>query len=169
MIQSAILIDVEVVLDDHERVARLEQLAERREQLRDVVEMQPGGRLVEDVEQPLAAVRRQMRRDLDALRLAAGQRRRRLAEAQVAEADLVEHLQPPQHLRRAAEERQRLAHGHVEHLRDRLVLVRDLEHLRLEAPAVALLARARTRRPGTASRRALRLRPGTPRSGRPAR
>ena len=86
------------------------------EQLRDVVEVQPGRRLVEDVEQPLAAVRRQVRGDLDPLRLAARQRRRRLAEPQVAEADLVEHLQPAQHLRRAAEERQRLADGQIEHL-----------------------------------------------------
>ena len=82
-----------------------------------------------------------MRRNLDALRLAARQRRRRLAEPQITEADFVEHLQPAQHLWRAAEERQRLAHGHVEHLRDRLVLVPHLEHLRLEAAAVALLAR----------------------------
>jgi hypothetical protein len=42
------------VLDDEQRVAGLEQLAERREQLRDVVEVQAGRRLVEDVEQPLA-------------------------------------------------------------------------------------------------------------------
>mgnify|MGYP003694175915 CR=1 FL=1 len=101
-----------------ERVAGLEQLAERGEQLRDVVEMQAGRRLVEDVEQALAAVRRQVRGDLDPLRLAARERRRRLAQSQIAEADFVEHLQAPQHLRRAAEERQRLAHGHVEDLVD---------------------------------------------------
>ena len=46
---------IEVVLDHDQRVAGLEQLAERREQLRDVVEVQARGRLVEDVEQPLAA------------------------------------------------------------------------------------------------------------------
>ena len=86
-------------------------------------------------------MRRQVRRDLDPLRLAARQRRRRLAEPQVAEADLVEHLQPPQHLRRAAEEGQRLAHGQVEHLVDVAAAVLDLEHLRLEALAVALVAR----------------------------
>ena len=100
----------------------------------------PGRRLVEDVQQPLAAVRRQVRRDLDPLRLAARQRRRRLSETEVAEADLVEHLQPPQHLRRAAEEGQRLAHGEVEHLMDRSAAVAHLEHLRLEALAVALIA-----------------------------
>ena len=109
---------VEIVLDHEQAVARLQQLAERRQQLGDVVEMQPGGRLVEDVEHAVAGLRRQMRRNLDALRFAARQRRRRLAETQVAEADLVEHLQAAQHLRRAAEERQRLAHGQVEHLID---------------------------------------------------
>ena len=110
---------VEVVLDDEQRVAGFEQLPERGQQLRDVVEVQAGRRLVEDVQQPLAAVRRQVRGDLDPLRLAARQRRRRLAEPQVAEADLVEHLQPAQHLRRAAEEGQRLADREVEHLVNR--------------------------------------------------
>ena len=111
--------DVEIVLDDEQRVAGFEQLLERRQQLRDVVEVQARRRLVEDVEQPLAAVRRKVRGDLDPLRLSARQRRRRLAEAQVAEADLVEHLEPAQHFRRPAEERQRLADGQVEHLVDR--------------------------------------------------
>src|SRR2546427_4193690 len=91
--------DVEVVLDDQQRVARFEQLLECRQQLRDVVEVQSGRRLVEDVEQPLAAVRRQVRRDLDPLRLSARQRRRRLTEPQIAEADLVEHLKTTQNFR----------------------------------------------------------------------
>ena len=39
--------DVEVVLDHHQRVPRLEQLAERAQELGDVVEVQPRGRLVE--------------------------------------------------------------------------------------------------------------------------
>ena len=119
----------------------LEQFAERRQQLGDVVEVQAGGRLVQDVEQAFAAVRRQVRRNLDPLRFPARQRRRRLTEAEVAEPDLVEHLQPPQHLGRAAEERQRLAHGQVEHLVNRSPAVVHLEHLRLEALAVALIAR----------------------------
>ena len=132
--------DVEVVLDDEQRVPRLEQLAERRQQLRDVVEVQPGRRLVEDVEQAVAAVGRQVRRDLDALRLAARERGRGLAQAQVSEADLVEHLQAAQHLGRGAEEGERLAHRHVEHLVDVPPAVLHLEHLRLEPLAVALLA-----------------------------
>jgi len=91
--------DIQVVLDHHECVAGIEQLPERGEQLRDVVEVQPRGGLVQDIQQPLTAMRRQMRRDLDPLRLAAGQRGRRLAEAQIPESDLVQDLQPPQHFR----------------------------------------------------------------------
>ena len=44
---------VEVVLDDDERVARFEQLAERAHQLGDVVEVQAGGRLVEHEQRAL--------------------------------------------------------------------------------------------------------------------
>ena len=82
-----------------------------------------------------------MRGDLDPLRLSARQRRGRLAEPQVAEPDLVEHLQPAQHLRRAAEEGERFADGEIEHLVNRAAAIADFEHLRLEALAVALIAR----------------------------
>src|SRR5439155_18976219 len=119
---------VEVVLDDEQRVSRLEELLERREQLRNVVEVQPRRRLVEDVQETLAAVRRQVRRDLDPLRLAARERRRRLTEPQIAEADPLQHLHPPQHFRRAAEEGERLADGEVEHLMNRPAAIADLEH-----------------------------------------
>jgi diacylglycerol O-acyltransferase / wax synthase len=42
--------DVEVVLDHDDRVALVDQAVQHVEQLADVVEVQPGGRLVEDVE-----------------------------------------------------------------------------------------------------------------------
>src|SRR5690349_11323073 len=101
--------------------------------------MQTSGRLVEDVEEAFAAVRRQMRGDLDALRFSARERRRRLAQTEIPEADFVEHLETPQHFRRAAEEGERLPYRQVEHLMDRSSAVFDLEHLRLEAFAVALI------------------------------
>src|SRR5262245_65185292 len=82
-----------------------------------------------------------MRRNFHPLRLAARQRRRRLTEAEIAEADLVEDLEPPQHFRRAAEKSERLAHREIEHLTNRAAAVPHLEHLRLESLAVALIAR----------------------------
>src|SRR5918995_1503170 len=132
---------VEIVLDHEQAVACLQQLAERRQQLGDVVEVQPGGRLVENIKHAVAALRRQMCRDLDALRFPARQRRRRLAQTEIAEADLVEHLQAAQDLGGAAEKCQRLAHGEIEDLIDAAAAVLHFEHLRLEALALALLAR----------------------------
>ena len=62
---------VEVVLDDHHRVALLDELVQHVEQVAGVVEVQPGRRLVEDVERAPGAAARQLPGQLDALRLAA--------------------------------------------------------------------------------------------------
>jgi hypothetical protein len=50
------------------------------QQLGDVVEVQARGRLVENVERAAGGALRQLLRELDALRLAARQRRRLLAD-----------------------------------------------------------------------------------------
>ena len=71
----------------------IDQPVQRAEQALDVGQMQTGRRLVEDVDRVLGALQRaQLGRDLDALRFTARERRRRLAERQVAEAEIVEHL-----------------------------------------------------------------------------
>ena len=80
--------DFEIVLDDDHRVALVDQLVQHFEQLRHVVEVQAGGRLVEDVERAAGRLARQLLGELDALRLAARQRGRLLADLDVAEADL---------------------------------------------------------------------------------
>jgi hypothetical protein len=71
---------VEVVLDDDDRVALVDQPLQHPEQLADVLEVQPGGRLVEDVDRAPGRALLQLGGQLDALGLATGQRRRRLAE-----------------------------------------------------------------------------------------
>ena len=63
--------DVQIMLDDQHAATGLNQPLKRVEQLCDVVEMQSGGRLVEDEQRALAGCLRQMRRQLYALRLAA--------------------------------------------------------------------------------------------------
>src|SRR2546421_6265795 len=81
---------VEVVLDDEERAARLDERAEGREQFVDVVEVEARCRLVEDVERARAGALREIRGELDALCLAARQGSCRLSEAQVAKSYVVE-------------------------------------------------------------------------------
>ena len=60
------------MLDDEDRVAQVHEAVDDAEQLADVVEVQAGGRLVEDVERASGVRLAQLAGQLDALRLAAG-------------------------------------------------------------------------------------------------
>ena len=84
---------VEVVLDDDDGVPLRREAVEHLEQLADVVEVQAGGGLVEDVERLARALLDQLAGQLDALGLAAGEGRRRLAELEVVEPDVVQRLE----------------------------------------------------------------------------
>ena len=79
-----VLDDVEVVLDDDDRVALVDEALEDVEQLADVLEVQTRRRLVEDVDGASGGALLQLARELDALGLTTGEGRRRLAEADVA-------------------------------------------------------------------------------------
>src|SRR5437764_2804019 len=77
--------DVEVMLDDQHGVSGVHQAIQHAAQRADVVQMQAGRGLVQDVELApppvcFAARQRQLPRDLEALRLAARERGGRLAE-----------------------------------------------------------------------------------------
>jgi hypothetical protein len=67
------------VLDDDDGVALIAQLEERREEHLDIREVEAGRRFVEDVERAAGRLARELARELHSLRLAAGERRRRLA------------------------------------------------------------------------------------------
>ena len=101
----------------------------------------PGGRLVEDVDRPAGGALLQLGGQLDALRLAAGQRRRRLPEPHVAQADVDQRAQVPADRADRLEELGRLLDRHVQHLGDGLALVVHLEGLPVVPGALADLAR----------------------------
>src|SRR5262245_43825078 len=109
---------VEVVLDHDHRVAGLDQAVEHAEQLAEILEVEARGGLVEDVDRAARRGARQLARELDALRLAARQRRRRLTELEVAEADFGERADARDHRRLVLEHAERLVDGEVEHLGD---------------------------------------------------
>src|SRR5688572_18214944 len=81
-----------VVLDHYQRVALRLELLQHVEQDLVVAVVQADRRLVEDVAHA-AQVGAELRRQADALRLAAGQGRRRAVQGQVAEADLLEEAE----------------------------------------------------------------------------
>src|ERR1700690_3578337 len=81
-----------------------------------------------------------MRGQLQALRLATGERRRGLSEAQVAESHFIENSQLRGNFRDTGKENQSLANGEAEHLMNILFAVADFEHSTLESRAAAFLA-----------------------------
>src|SRR6266513_627967 len=82
--------DVEVVLVDDDGVASAHEAMQDFEETLDVGEVEPGGRLVEDVQGSAGRAPAELGRELDALRFASGQGRRGLAEMDVPETHVVE-------------------------------------------------------------------------------
>ena len=164
--------DVEVVLDDDDRVPRRDEAVERRDELRDVGEVQARRRLVE--EEQRAALRAgvgELGRELQPLRLAARQRRHRLPQRQVLEPDVDERLQPLAHGGVLREVVERLGDRHLEHVGDRLRLAPARARASPRAPRCGSGGRctrrsAGRRRSRTASRRARSRCPSTRGSGR---
>src|ERR1051325_9054223 len=105
--------------------------------------MEPGRRLIHEI-QLLSALfpgGRQLARDLHALRVAARERRRGLAEADIAKTHL---LQLPQRLTESFLARKcpnRLVHGELEHLMDVASVDANVEHVLSKALATAFIAR----------------------------
>jgi len=80
---------IQIVFNDQHGIAFVRELMQDREQAVDVVEMQAGGRFVQDIQSLAGGAAGQLIGQLDPLRLAAGQGGGRLAEPDIAETDLV--------------------------------------------------------------------------------
>src|SRR5690606_5218952 len=111
---------------------------EHLEQLGDVLEVEPCRRLVEDVQRPSGAPTRQFLGQLHPLGLAAAERRRGLAELDVAEAHLLQRAELAGDGREALEERQRLLDVEVEDVGNRLAAIAHVERLSVVTTALAL-------------------------------
>jgi len=85
---------VGVVLDDEHGIPLIAELPEDVDETPVVARVQADRRLVEHVER-VDQRRAERGREADALRLAAGQRRRQAGESQIVEADVGEELQAP--------------------------------------------------------------------------
>ena len=129
--------DVEIVLDDEHRVAGVDEVVQHFEQQLDVGEVEAGRRLVEQVHRAAGRLFHQLAGQLDALGFAAGERRRRLADLDVVEADRVQRAELVMDRGDVFEVGHRFLHVHLEHLGDALFLVHHLQRFAIEAVAVA--------------------------------
>ena len=128
------------MLDDQQRGAALQQFAERAEELGDVIEMQTGGRLVKNIENAFVVGAAEMRGKLQALGFAAGERRRGLPEAQVAEANFIQDTEFGNNLGNIDEKRQRFAHRQLQDFVNIFPVIADFQNTAFEAGAAAFFA-----------------------------
>src|SRR5882724_9341877 len=84
---------IEIVLDDDDRVSKIGEPVQYVEQFADVVEVQAGGGLVEQIESLAGLTLTEFPGQLDALRFSAGERHSRLPEMNVSQADIDQRLQ----------------------------------------------------------------------------
>ena len=106
---------VQVVLDDHDGGAVLDELLQHADERFHVERVQPDGGLVEDEEGVVLAAAH-LAGELQALGFAAGKRWRGLAQSEVAQAQIVQDLQLVPHLLQVGERGKRLVNGESEHL-----------------------------------------------------
>jgi hypothetical protein len=132
--------DVEVVLDDDDGVAEVGEAVKDFEELADVVEVEAGGGLVEQVERAAGLALGKLAGQLHALGFAAGERCGGLAEVDVAEADIDEGLQLLADGGDVFEDGERVFDGEVEDVGDGVALEFDGEGFLVVAAAVADLA-----------------------------
>ena len=146
---------VEVVLDDDHAVAAPDELLQHVEQAFHIVLVEAGGGLIEQEQSTggrreawgigrkggVRAEAAEVADKLEALGLAAAEGVERLAQHEIAEADLYERGQPPLDVGMGGEKRQRVADAGVEQVGDRAAVPGDGEHLGLETAALADRAR----------------------------
>ena len=84
---------IEIVLDDEDRVSLVDELLQNGDEPRDVVEVEPRRRFVEDVDRLSRSGADQFFCELDPLRLASRKSRRGLAESQIIESHMGEKFQ----------------------------------------------------------------------------
>ncbi len=105
------------------------------------MEMQAGGRLIQNVQGAASVAFRQFQRQLDPLRFTAGQGGCALAEPDITEADIQQRMQFARNDRYRLEEFISLFHRHAQHFGNVLALVLYFQRFAVVALAVADIAR----------------------------
>ena len=111
------------MLDDHERCSAVEEFAEGRQKLLNIVEVQSGSRFVENVKNAGIRGVNEMSGELQPLGLTSGKRGGRLTQAEISQTYLIEDFEFGDHARHAGEEVQGLAHGEAKDFVDVFIAI----------------------------------------------
>jgi hypothetical protein len=129
------------VFDDDHGVPLVDESIEHIQQLARVLEMQPGRRLVQDVEGAPGTPARQLAGELDPLGFSSAQGGCRLTELDVSESDRLQGPELVGDRGKVLEQRQRLIDREIEYLGDRFAPILNLQCLAVVASAFALFSR----------------------------
>jgi hypothetical protein len=132
--------DVQIVLDDNHCIAVLAQPMQYAEQQFDIVEVQAGGGLVEDVERVASVPLGELSREFDALCLATRQRRRLLSQLDIGQANVHQGFKLARNRGYRLEQVERIFHCHIKHLMDGVTFVSDIQRLAVVAFALTDIA-----------------------------
>ena len=125
------------MLDDNDGIATGNKAAQNVHEDADVLEMETGGGLVEDIDGTAGIALRQLGGKLDALALTTREGGGRLAELDIAEADILDGLDLAKDVGDVLEELAGLVDGHIEDIGNGLALIAYLEGLAVVATPVA--------------------------------
>src|SRR5277367_1601395 len=133
--------DVEIMFDDQDGVAESDEAVEHVEKFFDVVKMQAGGGLVEDVERATGLALGKFTREFGALSFAAGDGGGGLSELHVAEADVHQSLQLHLNRRNIFQNFESFFDGQIEQIGNGKAFVTHGESFSVVALAAANFAR----------------------------
>jgi len=112
------LYDFQVVFNDDDGVAHVNEPMQDIEQTLNIVEMQPDSRLIQNVKRPSSCPPTQLARQLHPLSLTAAECRRRLTKFYVTQTDIVKGLQNSLDWRDMFKELKGFINAHVQNISD---------------------------------------------------
>ena len=133
--------DVQVVFNHQHRVALIHQTSQHDEQTTNVFKVQPGGRLIQEINGVACAAPRQLAGQLYALGFATRQCWRRLPEPYIAQPHIHECLQMACDARLVGKKLNSFANGHVQHFGHVLAFEANLQCVAVVARTLAHFAR----------------------------
>ena len=121
-------------------ISAVRQPPEYLHQLVDICKVQTCRRFIQNIDRLSRAALRELRRQLDALCLAAGELRAGLSETNIGEAHIIESLNLPRYGWNVLKKLQRLLDCHIQNIIDGLPLITHLQCLTVVALTVTHLA-----------------------------
>ena len=132
--------EIQIMLDDDDRIAHVHQLLQHLDQAVHVCNVQACGGFVQNIHRFAGAAAGKLVGQLDALRLAAGQGGGALPQGDIAKTHVQQRLQLAGDLGLVGKEHHRFLHGHVQHIRNGLFLILYFQRFAVVARALAHLA-----------------------------